>query len=337
MHTTMKRSRPVVESQSASPVEATFALSTLGLALRQMLQTARGSNATIADFLLRNPVRATAWGIEELASQTQTSTATLSRFARTLGFGGYAALRSAIADALQAALQPVFHPVEKLKGALGRPDLAAGNRQPVIAESLQASLDNLRATVAGLDTARLTSVATQLLEAQTVYTMGFGLSAHLAALLALDLQPFCRQVVNVVEFGGTEVAAGRLMNIGASDTLVAISFPRYANDVVTLARYARDRGAKVVVITDSMASPLVPPAHSIFLAPALHPVMSSSSAAAVVVIEALVTSLMVSGHVHVRQAEKLTEAISAYLYDEKSAARIGPRRSRASVKPRSRR
>ena len=96
----MQRSKPVTASQSAAPVEATFALSALGVALRQVLQTARGSNAAIADFLLRNPVRATAWGIEELASHTRTSTATLSRFARTLGFGGYAALRSAIADAL---------------------------------------------------------------------------------------------------------------------------------------------------------------------------------------------------------------------------------------------
>ena len=224
--------------------------------------------------------------------------ATLSRFARTLGFGGYAALRSGIADALQTALQPVFHPVEKLKDALRRGDSAAPDSHPVIAESLRTTLDNLGATAAGLDAVQLTSIANRILDAQTVYTLGFGLSAHLAAMLSLHLQPFCRQVINVVEFGGTEVAAGRLMNIGDADLLVAISFPRYASDAVTLARYARDRGAHVVVVTDSMASPLVPCAH------------------ATLVIEALVTSMMLSGHDHVRQAEKLTEAISAYLYSE---------------------
>ena len=124
---------------SSSPVEATFAQSALGLDLLQVLVDAKGSNAAIADFLLRNPVRATAWGIEELAQQTGTSTATLSRFARTLGFGGYAALRSAIADALQTALQPVFHPVEKLKDALGRSGHAAPGGNPVITESLDSS------------------------------------------------------------------------------------------------------------------------------------------------------------------------------------------------------
>jgi len=298
-------------------METRFAESALGLALRQVLGESKGSNATIADFLLRHPVRATAWGIEELATQTGTSTATLSRFARTLGFGGYAALRSGIAEALQAALQPVFHPVEKLRDALTRADPAIPDANPVIAESLQATLENLGSTVSGLDATQLVAVAARILDAQTVYTMGFGLSAHLAAMLSLHLQPFCRQVINVVDFGGTEVAAGRLMNIGDADLLIAISFPRYASDALTLARYARDRGAQVIALTDSMASPLVPCAHTTLLASASHPVMSSSNAAAMVVIEALVTVLMLSGQGHVRQAEKLTEAISAYLYNEK--------------------
>ena len=123
------------------------------------------------------------------------------------------------------------------------------------------------------------------------------------------------------------------MNIGAPDLLIVVSFPRYATDAVTLTRYARDRGAHVIAITDSMASPRAPSAHCPLLAAASHPVMSSSSTAALLVIEALVTSLMVSGHNQVRQAEKLTDAIAAYMYSEKPAdagygkrQRLGARR-----------
>jgi len=328
MPLTMQRpskSPPTVRpANAAAPVETNFAQSPLGQMLRQVLLEARGSNATIADFLLRNPVRATAWGIEELAAHTGTSTATLSRFARTVGFGGFAALRAGMADALQATMPPVYQPVEKLKDALGRAGSAAPAEHPVIAESLEVSLVNLRATAAGLESRHLVAIAQRILAAHTVYTLGFGLSAHLAAMLSLDLQPFCKQVINVVEFGGTEVAAGRLMNISEQDLLIAVSFPRYANDAVTLCRYARDRGAQVIVVTDSMASPLVPSAHDTLLAAATHPVLSSSSTAALLVIEALVTSLMLSGHDHVRQAEKLTEAIAAYMVTgkpEESTAR----------------
>ncbi len=307
----------------ASPaVDTAFAQSPLGLKLREVLADGKGSNVAIADFLLRNPVRATAWGIEELASNTQTSTATLSRFARTLGFSGYAALRSGIADTLQSALQPVFHPVDKLRGALQRSGDAADGNHPVIAESLEASVANVRAAASSLNPSLLTSIAHKILAAETVYTLGFGISAHLSALLALDLQPFCRQAINVVEFGGTEVAAGRLMNIGPKDLLISISFPRYASDAVMLTRYARDRFAHVIALTDSMASPLTHWAHDVLIAPASHPVLSSSSAPALVVIEALVTSLMVSGNNQVTQAEKLTDAISAYLYSDKPGGEV---------------
>jgi DNA-binding MurR/RpiR family transcriptional regulator len=311
----------------ASPtVDTAFAQSALGHRLRTALAEGRGAHVAIADFLLRNPVRATAWGIEELAVHTGTSTATLSRFARSMGYEGFAALRAGMAEALQSALQPVFQPVEKLRGALERTPGPGGN--PVMAESLQVSLANLNATAAGLDLARLKAITKRILEAETVYTLGFGISAHLAAMLSLDLQPFCRQSINVVEFGGTEVAAGRLMNIGNKDLLVAISFPRYASDAITLARYARDQGARIVALTDSVASPLVPWAHDVILAPASHPVLSSSYTAALMVAEALVTSLMLSGSNHVHQAEKLTNAISAYLYrDRPGQERKEPRKA----------
>ncbi len=312
------------KTEDASPktfatpsVDTAFAQSPLGFKLREVLADGRGSNVAIADFLLRNPVRATAWGIEELAQNTQTSTATLSRFARTLGFDGYAALRSGMADALQHALQPVFQPVDKLRNALQRKDQSGRNSNPIIAESLEASVSNFQSAASGLNPAMLVATAHKILAAETVYTLGFGISAHLSAMLALDLQPFCRQAINVVEFGGTEVAAGRLMNIGPKDLLISISFPRYASDAVMLTRYARDRCAHVIALTDSMASPLAHWSHDVLLAPATHPVLSSSYTAALLVIEALVTSLMVSGDNQVAQAEKLTDAISAYLYTDK--------------------
>ncbi len=318
----MKSTPPTETAAFASPnADTAFAQSALGLKLRQILTDGRGSNVAIADFLLRNPVRATAWGIEELATHTQTSTATLSRFARTLGFSGFAALRSGMADALQTALQPSFQPVNKLRDALQRK--SEGSNNPVIAESLEASLANLQAAAAGLNPALLISTAHKILAAETVYTLGFGISAHLSAMLVLDLQPFCRQAINVVEFGGTEVAAGRLMNIGPKDLLISISFPRYASDAVMLTRYARDRCAHVISLTDSMASPLTAWSHDVLIAPATHPVLSSSYSAALLVIEALVTSLMISGDNQVNQAEKLTEAISAYLYSDKPGNETG--------------
>jgi DNA-binding MurR/RpiR family transcriptional regulator len=185
----------------------------------------------------------------------------------------------------------------------------------------------------GLAPEAIEAVVARLQGAPTIYVMGFGLSAHAAGLLTLGLQPFCPGLINVVEFGGTEVAAGRLMNVARGDMLVVISVPRYARDAVQLTHYARDRGAGVVAITDSPASPLARLADHLLLAPSRHPVLSSSLAAAVLVVEALVTGMMVSSRANVAQAEKLTEAISSYLYRAEVAAPPPRRRTPGRRKP----
>jgi DNA-binding MurR/RpiR family transcriptional regulator len=281
-----------------------FAHSPLGQRLREQQLSGSASNRVIAEYLLRNPVHGNSLSIEDMAAACGVSTATLSRFARALSFHGYPELRAALAEALQEVLRPV----EKLRGALAR----QASDDPLRA-SLQDSLANLRATAEGLDPAVLKRAGLKVSKAACVYVLGFGLSAHLAALLTLGLQPFCRQLVNVVEYGGTEVAAGRLMNLDASDLLIAISFPRYATDAVHLTRFAVDRGASIIALTDSIASPLAPLAEELLIAQSSHPVLSSSNAAALLVIEALVTALMVSNGANVEKAARLTEAISTYL------------------------
>jgi len=102
-------------SPSAAP-DIGFAESSLGQSLLRVLAEGSASNRAIADYLLRNQVRVTALGIEELAEACEVSTATISRFARDLGFKNYAAMRGAVAETLQSVLQPV----EKLRSTIAR-------------------------------------------------------------------------------------------------------------------------------------------------------------------------------------------------------------------------
>ena len=289
---------------SRSP-EVAFAGSPLGHILRGVLADGSSSHKTIADYLLRNQVGVTALGIEQLAVHCKVSTATISRFARDIGFKNYAAMRSAVAQTLQAVLQPV----EKLRNNFARRQDASSPAS----ESLAYAGANIGATAMALAAGEIGLVVNKLTRAKAVYVLGFGLSSHLAGLLALHLQPFCQQVVEVAGHGGTEVAAGHLANITARDVLVVLSFPRYALDVIRLTNFARDHGACIVSITDSPASPLAGLGDHVLYAESSHPILPSSATAAVAVIEALAVSLMASNKANVAKAARLTEAISAYL------------------------
>jgi len=292
---------------SAAP-DIGFAESSLGQSLLRVLAEGSASNRAIADYLLRNQVRVTALGIEELAEACEVSTATISRFARDLGFKNYAAMRGAVAETLQSVLQPV----EKLRSMIARRAAAAS---PAL-ESLGYAEAAIAATSRALAGAQLDRIGTMLTKARTVYVLGFGLSSFLAGTLAMHLQPFCRHVVEAAASGGTEVAASHLATIGARDVLVVISLPRYTLDAVSLTRFARAGGATVVSITDSPASPLAELGHHVLYAPGAHPVLPSSSSAALAIIEALAVSLMTSNKDNVAKAARHTEAIAAYLYGE---------------------
>nr|WP_052170533.1 MurR/RpiR family transcriptional regulator [Massilia sp. JS1662] len=292
---------------SASP-DIGFAESSLGQSLLRVLAEGSASNRAIADYVLRNQVRVTALGIEELADACDVSTATISRFARDLGFKNYAAMRGAVAETLQSVLQPV----EKLRSTIARRTAKAS---PAL-ESLGYAEAALTATRRGLAGNEIDRVGAVLTKARTVYVLGFGLSSFLAGTLAMHLQPFCRHVVEAAASGGTEVAASHLATITDKDVLVVISLPRYTLDAASLTRFARDAGATIVSITDSPASPLAELGHHVLYAHSTHPVLPSSSSAALAVIEALAVSLMTSNKANVAKAARHTEAIAAYLYGE---------------------
>ena len=321
----MKSSASPARNSSRTPVAATlsspdaaFAQSPLGQTLMHVLASGSASQRQIADYLLRNQMRVTALGIEELADSCQVSTATISRFARDIGQKNYSAMRSAMAETLQSLLQPV----DKLRRTIERRARATSP----ITESLEYAAANIAATSDALSPPAMQAVVRRLTRAKVVYVMGFGLSANLAGMLVQHLQPFCPHVVEVVGIGGSEVAAGHLVNLTAHDVLVVISFPRYTLDCIGLASFARDRGACIVALTDSPASPLAELADHALYAQSTHPVLPSSASTALAMIEALAVALMVSNKKNVEKAARLSEVIAAYLYGGEHGA-PGPRKT----------
>ncbi|MGL4636652.1 MAG: MurR/RpiR family transcriptional regulator [Beijerinckiaceae bacterium] len=290
-----------------------LSVSPVGARLADSLRNGSATQRRIADTILRFPIRTASASIDDMAKMTGASAATISRFARDIGFGGYAQMRSAIADAAQALADPVTKLRQRLAAGKEGPDRASSGDAAIF----DASRDQLQLMDSALVNAGVQRIVARLKAARAVHVMGFGLSAHIASILVLGLQPFHPNVASVVEYGGTEVAAGRLMGVGPQDVVIAITVPRYSTDVVRLARFARAQGATIIAITDSEASPLAPVAQELMLAPAAHPVLSSSMVAALAVSEAIVAAMMLSDKDNADRAETLTKAIASYLHQDR--------------------
>jgi len=271
--------------------------------IREVAPTLPPALAAVADWLLRHAVQSATLGIEDIAKAAGSSPASVNRLARQAGYDGFIALKADLARELQAAIGPV----QKLRKGLEHSDLQPPANHVHIA---QANLDQM---VRDTPHRVVKQAVRKLVAAKRVYVIGLGLTAHLAHWLADALAPYVGTVVALGQSGGTEQSAVRLLGVGRGDVLVALSVPRYSRDTVGLARFARERGAHVIVIVDSPAAPLATAADSVLVAPSEHAFLASSWVGMQVMNEVLVAEAMRANPKATQIAADLADSVHEHL------------------------
>ncbi|BEV71878.1 MULTISPECIES: MurR/RpiR family transcriptional regulator [unclassified Paludibacterium] len=260
----------------------------------------------VADFILRNPLKAATMTIDEVARETATSAAAVNRLANAADLGGFSGLKAALLETLQAFVSPV----EKLRQQIG-----ADQQSPLgLTALLQTARDGLRQTAGLNDQQAFDAAVDCLLQARKVYVLGFGNSVYLAGYAAANLVPYCADAQVISMEGGNENAAYRLATIAEQDVLLAISLPRYSLDTDRLARFAAKRGARIVAITDSPAAPLQSVAHHVLYAATEHPVLINANLAAFGLIEALISGVMLRNQDAAALSAEMANSVLPYLY-----------------------
>lgn len=267
--------------------------------------------------VLAHPFRAATLNIDEFAGEVAVSVATANRFARGLGFAGYPQFRAELARGFEAILAPV----ESLRSNLKH----SASTHQAMAASLAETLGNLEHTVQALQHQPCDAAVRLIAQADQVLTLGWGSSAYLAGLLQHELEPYCSRVGSLAQAGGPSHAARQLVKRGPADVLIALAFPRYVEDTILLTRLARERGVKVLALTDEPTSPLVPLADVVLYARVNRQIASTSNATVLALLEALVAALAHNTSGAVQRAEEMASGVLPWL-------QIGPGRKPSARK-----
>ncbi len=259
----------------------------------------------VAYFILQNPWRSPTLNIEHLAEGARTSTAAVNRLANHMGLNGFTGLREALVQHLLELVSPADRVLNELND---HPE-----RGFALSHQVRLSNGNLEGLLNVNDDEQFDATVKAVSQASHLYILGFGSSHYLAGLAANDLVFHCPHVVALNIEGGSESAARRLATISASDTLLALALPPYTRDTLRLAQYARARGATVLAVTDSPASPLAEIAHHCLYAPPAHPVLRNSKVGLLAVIEALVSAVRLRNLEPVNESMRLAEDALQYL------------------------
>lgn len=291
----------------------------LGIAQRIARADLSPSHRRVADVVLDQPLRVATMRMEDLAEIAGVSVATTNRFARALGYDGYAQFRADLVLSFEAALAPVA----KASAAALAHDSAA----TVLADALAQTAANVAMTRQTLDAAQCERAVAAILGARRVFIAGFGSSAWLGGLLQRKLDLYCDQVHLLASVEGATFGARSLGRAGPGDLLIAIAFPRYLNDTVRLAQMGHAAGATGLAITDGPKSPLVAFADLTLYATADSRHFANCEASALALIEALSCAVAhASGRAQV-VAKSLAEAVLPWLHGPGAAALRSARRA----------
>jgi DNA-binding MurR/RpiR family transcriptional regulator len=262
------------------------------------------SHQKVARFMLGQTSSAAFMTIEELARAAGTSKSSVERFAQSLGFPGFPALKGQLADLVREALAPS----EKLRAAVKQSGSPAETLRAVLTEDLA----NLQESLRAVSPAAFTRAVQALIRAERVFILGLGASAALAMLAAHRLSIFHGDV-QLITGGGGQIYR-KLIWLTRRDALLVISLPRYAREAVEATRFTRERRATILAVTDQPASPLTALADAALLARADRSTLVSSPVAALSVLDALVAAVATQRKQSLPRFTQLTQRLYGY-YD----------------------
>ena len=214
------------------------------------------SHKKIADFVLQNYEKAAYYTAAKLGQETDISESTVVRFATSLGFDGYPEFQDALQDDIKGKLT-----------TLQRMEIASlkMSNEDVLSKVLSNDRASIKETLQNVSRDDFKKAAKAINKAEKIYIVGIRSSAPLANFIYFYFKMVYNNVVLIDTASASEMFE-KIFKISKKDVCIAISFPRYSKTVAKTLEYVKDKGAKIIAITDSNNSPIVADANYVLTA-----------------------------------------------------------------------
>ena len=192
-------------------------------------------------------------GIRELAGHCGVHPSAVVRFAKHFGFSGFTEMQALFREDLTRQLAPGRNYKTRIRdliasgpGRLSSPGIAR--------EFLTGSIAGMQDLLGNMDTAAFRKAVALLGASDCIWLLASRRSFAVAVYLDYALQHTDKRVSLVSGLGSMQL--GQLRSVRKNDVMLAISFAPYAEETLAAARLAKQRGARLIAITDSRMSPL---------------------------------------------------------------------------------
>ena len=253
----------------------------------------------IARYITEHYDKAAFMTASRLGSTVGVSESTVVRFATELGYDGYPHLQKALQEMIRNRLTAV----QRMEVAGDR----MGNRD-VLESVLSSDVEKIRMTLDELDRDAFENTANAIVRARRIYILGVRSSSALANFMGFYFTLLFENV-RVLYTNSVSEIFEQILRIGPEDVFIGISFPRYSQRTLAAMKYSKDRGAKVIALTDSRLSPLTRYADHTLIAKSDMASFVDSLVAPLSVINALIVQVSMGRHEEVEQTFNKLETI----------------------------
>lgn len=198
----------------------------------------------IAEFIINNYDKAAFMTAAALGDKVRVSESTVVRFANTLGYSGYRDLQSELHELIKNKLTTV----QRLTMVDEYSDQAG-----VLKKAMEKDIDNIDKTKNETSYIAFQEAINMILSAENIYILGLRTSSFLAGYLGFYLN-FLIKNVRVINSGPNDVFE-QLIKADSKDVMIGISYPRYSKRTLEALDLCKERGCKIISITDSLISP----------------------------------------------------------------------------------
>ncbi|KKM10184.1 N-acetylmannosamine kinase [Clostridiales bacterium PH28_bin88] len=197
----------------------------------------------IAEYLLAHYDKAAFMTAAKLGAAVGVSESTVVRFAYALGYDGFPQMQKALQDIVKKRLTTV-----------DRLQMSVHDKQDhVLDKVLRNDITNIRLTLEESSREDFTEAVSMILAAKNIYIISLRSATALGQFLNFYLHLLLK---NCRIISGAGTLFEQLTAVEKGDLVIGISFPRYSRQTVEGLKYAQEKGATTLAITDSVISPL---------------------------------------------------------------------------------
>ncbi len=192
----------------------------------------------VADFMLEHPDVIAFKRLEELSMMIGVSTTSVIRFARSIGYKGYADMQQDIQQSIVGKASLPDRLIDAVKST---------KQDQLLIDSFKRDIDNIASTLHLLSENDLAKAVSSIIAAQNIYVLGTRGNFSVAHYLGYRLSQIKRGVHLVS--GLSMDYPEEIASIRRGDVCIAFLTPRYSRMTANLVAWMKKRGVMIILFT----------------------------------------------------------------------------------------